>query len=344
LLTLRLQDHVPFEADLHVPPNPELTRLVASTDFILFAERVKRDHQIAIVPSAKFGQGDEAVFKFRCQRSNIDFLGTARDSLEEFLKQHNVGCVSLHLLRGLLLTRTQIQVFPSNAQKQAELFSDAFSYFNSKLLSTRNKDPATETEGSSLVGGQPRPASTADVKALFEGQAGGMMPEDPAVLGFANPLSYDPRRVSEIWQPSSTTPQPAGPTPSQADPSKRDSDPIIQDKVRAAAAGLGHAPGHPRGMSTRTQSLDITSLNFSRALAGSGAGQGPFAPMPPSPGGAGSSPNTASGPYFPGGGPSGHAHHQHSHSTGKGYSYDTALDSVTQGEWGDGGVERRLEC
>ena len=90
---LMWQDHVPFEADLHVPPNPELTRLVSSTDFILFAEQVKRDHQIAISPSAKFGQGDEAVFKFRCQRSNVDFLSTARDALEDFLGQHNVSAV-----------------------------------------------------------------------------------------------------------------------------------------------------------------------------------------------------------------------------------------------------------
>jgi hypothetical protein len=90
-MKLMRQDHVPFEADLHVPPNPDLTRLVTSTEFILFAERVKRDHQIAIVPSAKFGQGNESIFKFRCQRSNIDFLGTARDSLEEWLGQRNVG-------------------------------------------------------------------------------------------------------------------------------------------------------------------------------------------------------------------------------------------------------------
>ena len=113
-----LLDHVPFEADLHVPPNPELTRLATSPEFIVFTERVKRDHQIAIVPSAKFGQGDEAIFKFRCQRSNIDFLSTARDSLEEFLAQHN------------------IQVYPSPPQNRVESFTDAFSHFNSKLLST----------------------------------------------------------------------------------------------------------------------------------------------------------------------------------------------------------------
>lgn len=82
---------MPFEADLHVPPNPELTRLVTSPEFIVFSERVKRDHQIAITPSPMFGQGEEAVFKFRCQRSNIDFLGTARDVLEDWLGQHNVS-------------------------------------------------------------------------------------------------------------------------------------------------------------------------------------------------------------------------------------------------------------
>ena len=113
-----LLDHVPFEADLHVPPNAELTKLATSPEFIVFAEGIKRDHQIAIAPSTKFGQGDEAIFKFRCQRSNIDFLGTARDSLEEFLAQ-----------RG-------IQVYPSPAHKRADSFTDAFSHFNSKLLAT----------------------------------------------------------------------------------------------------------------------------------------------------------------------------------------------------------------
>lgn len=76
---------------MHIPPNAELTTVVSSPDFIHFTERIKRDHQIAISPSAKFGQGDEAVFKLRCQRSNVDFLSTARDALEEFLGQRNVS-------------------------------------------------------------------------------------------------------------------------------------------------------------------------------------------------------------------------------------------------------------
>jgi len=89
---------------------------VTSTEFILFAERVKRDHQIAIVPSAKFGQGDEAIFKFRCQRSNIDFLGTARDSLEEWLGQHNVSTCSSRYCKCVDMKhrfRYTLQMLPS---------------------------------------------------------------------------------------------------------------------------------------------------------------------------------------------------------------------------------------
>lgn len=76
-----------------MPPNPELSRLVTSADFILFTERIKRDHQIAIVPSSKLGLGNEAIFKFKCQRSNVDFLGTAIDALEDWLSQNKVSRV-----------------------------------------------------------------------------------------------------------------------------------------------------------------------------------------------------------------------------------------------------------
>lgn len=76
-----------------MPPNPELSRLMTSADFILFAERIKRDHQIAIAPSPKLGLGNEAIFKFRCQRSNVDFLGTAIDALEDWLSQNKVRYV-----------------------------------------------------------------------------------------------------------------------------------------------------------------------------------------------------------------------------------------------------------
>ncbi|WVR08561.1 hypothetical protein IAU60_005616 [Kwoniella sp. DSM 27419] len=308
-----LLDHVPFEADLHVPPNPELTRLVASPDFILFTERVKRDHQIAIVPSAKFGQGDEAIFKFRCQRSNIDFLGTARDVLEEWLGQHN------------------IQVYPSNAAKRVDSFADAFSHFNSKLLSTGTS--TAEAEGESLVERRQRPVTVStDVRALFNGPGGSFRTAEEGALGFGGSLSYqDPRRgAADLWAGST---QPAR---TESDHSKRDSDPIIQDRVRQASAGHAshtnpHPHNQPRVVSARHQSLDISHLNYSRSLTGS---QAAFGPMPPSPTAANSSPNTATGPYFPHVGP----HPIRANVTGRGGyggsagsgAGDQAVDSVTQ--------------
>ncbi|WVF68055.1 hypothetical protein IAT40_002818 [Kwoniella sp. CBS 6097] len=302
-----LLDHVPFEADLHVPPNPELTRLVTSSDFILFTERVKRDHQIAIVPSAKFGQGDEAIFKFRCQRSNIDFLGTARDVLEEWLGQHN------------------IQVYPSNATKRVDSFTDAFSHFNSKLLSTGTN--TAEAEAESLVERRQRPVTVStDVRALFNGPGGSYRPGDESALGFAGPLNYqNPQRGSDLWPGS------AQPTRTESDHSKRDSDPIIQDRIRQASTGHSNQPPHyhaqSRVLSNRHQSLDIS--HFSRSHSSS---QSAFGPMPPSPTAANSSPNTATGPYFPHVGP----HPIRANVTGRGgygggVSGDAGVDSVTQG-------------
>lgn len=185
---------------------------------------------------------------------------------------------------------------------------------------------------------------TTDVKAIFDGPPYAGVADDLAPTGnkgFAGPLSYhDPRRTSEYWQ----SPQPIRSeivnTPPAIESSihaKRESDPLIHDKVRQATIGPGvplgpgslhghgHGHGHPRGTSARTQSLDITSLNFSRTLSQVGGGLGP---MPSSPGGIlGNGPNTASGPYFPpGSGGSG--------SGGKGYPYDqTGLEGVTTGEF-----------
>ena len=179
-----------------------------------------------------------------------------------------------------------------------------------------------EGEGESLVERRSRPASvTADVKALFNG-SNGQSQHNPSFrsvddsLGFAGPLSYhDPRRVADYWQPSSEA-------------SKRDSDPVIQDKMRmAGTAPQSHAA---RAISARTQSLDITSLNFSRALAGQSSA---FGPVPASPGAASSSPGTAPSQYFPGG----HAPSAlRANVTGRPVSsyeagYDS-VDSVTQGQ------------
>ena len=123
------QDHVPFEADMAVPPHPDLTRICASPDFVSFAERVKRELQVVISPNIKtpIANGSipegptECSFKFRCQRSNSDFLATAREMLEQFLIEHNV------------------HVYPSataRTHQRGDSFTDAFPHFDSKVLST----------------------------------------------------------------------------------------------------------------------------------------------------------------------------------------------------------------
>jgi hypothetical protein len=114
-----------------VPPNSDLPRLSSSTEFINLVERVKRELQVSIAPNFKQplpsngASGTETPtdysFKFRCQRSNSDFLITAREMLEQFLINHN------------------IHVYPSptsQGHKRGDSFADAFPHFDSKVLST----------------------------------------------------------------------------------------------------------------------------------------------------------------------------------------------------------------
>jgi len=115
-----LLDHVPFEADLHVPYAPDIAAVVATHDYVQLVERLKRDLQIAIVAPTRFSQGDDSLFKFHCQRSNIDFLGSAKDALEEYLVSRKVG------------------VYQTNARGWADSYgADAFSHFNSALLPSK---------------------------------------------------------------------------------------------------------------------------------------------------------------------------------------------------------------
>jgi len=117
-----------------VPPSSDLPRVTASPEFNQLVEHVKRDLQVSISPnfkrvnSAANGSGavpettpSEYSFKFRCQRSNTDFLLTAREMLETFLQGHNV------------------HVYPSptsHTHKRNDSFAEAFPHFESKILST----------------------------------------------------------------------------------------------------------------------------------------------------------------------------------------------------------------
>jgi hypothetical protein len=127
------QDHVPFEADMAIPPNADLARLVSSSEFVAFAERVKCELEVDVTAFVQSNStatsstsssnspdtSGEPFFRIRCQRSNSDSVSTAREMLESFLVQNNV------------------QVYQSTGgHKRGDSFTDAFPHFNSKLLST----------------------------------------------------------------------------------------------------------------------------------------------------------------------------------------------------------------
>lgn len=136
-----------------VPPSPDLPVVCSSPEFVAFVERVKREFQVSITPNVKTpapihstngsstsldhpstsqaspqtahiqSQG-EYSFKFRCQRSNSDFLLAAREMLEQFLLNHNV------------------RVYPSptaHTHKRGDSFAEAFPHFDSKVLSTARR-------------------------------------------------------------------------------------------------------------------------------------------------------------------------------------------------------------
>jgi hypothetical protein len=117
-----MQDHVPFEADMVVPPQPDLARVSTSQDFLAFAESMKRDYQVSVISGAI----DESLFKLRCQRSHSDILATVKELLTQFLIGRN------------------IRVYPTHSHRRVDSFTDAFPHFDSKLLSaaTAGSHPA----------------------------------------------------------------------------------------------------------------------------------------------------------------------------------------------------------
>ncbi|TYJ54383.1 hypothetical protein B9479_004971 [Cryptococcus floricola] len=122
---------------------------------------------------------------------------------------------------------------------------------------------------------------------------------------------HQDRRIEELWPIVNPVSQRPAPTRTESDHQKRESDPVINDRIRQASTG--HVPAgshsgalpphrhHPHSQSrinaNRHQSLDISQLNFSRAL--SGGKSSPFGMMPGSPPTLDSSPNTATGGFMP---------------------------------------------
>lgn len=143
-----------------------------------FAERIKRDFQVSIVSVVRKKPNnspslspDECSIKFVCQRSNSDFLITAREHLEQFLLSHDVP------------------VYPTyRTHRRADSFQESLPHFDSKLLSAAhsNKSASFSLPSRHLTTNvAPAPAetsvdrrlrlasSTPDVKAMFDNHSRG---------------------------------------------------------------------------------------------------------------------------------------------------------------------------
>lgn len=110
---------------MSVPYHPDLGRLCASNEFLGLSESLKRDFQVTIVQlsdlpadASSYPLGSKCTFKFICQRSNSDFLATAREHFEQFLVLHNVFTYQ-----------------STGNHKRADSFTEAFPHFDSKVLS-----------------------------------------------------------------------------------------------------------------------------------------------------------------------------------------------------------------
>lgn len=265
-----LLDHVPFEADMSVPPHVDLPHLCTSPDFAAFVERTKREYQVVISPNMKPAVApsqpgsdigpSECTFKFRCQRSNTDALVTAREMLEQFLLDHN------------------FHVYPSptaHTHKRGDSFTSAFPHFNSKLLATmRTRGTESADLGrpsASVVDRRLRMASsTPDVKALFNGTPSYIYNklEEPveAVEELDSP-AYGADEADGHWTPLPPPPIGSGYLHHRSrhseDAIKRGSDSLLESKLRDTLS-------HPRSISNRAQSLDLTH-SLSRITEGSAA-------------------------------------------------------------------------
>ncbi|PWN48570.1 hypothetical protein IE53DRAFT_188135 [Violaceomyces palustris] len=276
-----LLDHVPFEAEFRTPSSPELAQVVATQDFVAMAERVKRDLNIVIVPVIRHRQLTEAVFKLRLNRSNSDFLPTAKDALEDFLISRNIN------------------VYASPDRARSDSFASAFPHFANKLLS---QAAAAESNESFHSSEQARfnerrlraAASTPDIKALFDSPASYNVGHNyttatnsPLITSTLYPSPYggDGRGFgSDVWGAPRNLPASSSinATPSIAPPvssvgiqfpqhNPRLSDDLNLLHRNTETLGVDErmrALRKPRSFAHRAQSLDIGALAAQQAAQG----------------------------------------------------------------------------
>lgn len=246
-----------------------MANLTLSQDFVNLTEKIKRDLNITILPWVdRSGNNEETIIRFCLNRSNVDFLGTSRDLVEEYLVQRSVREVPR--FRFLLLTTDsgesillrQINLYPGSLRPRSDSLADVFAPFNSKLLSTSANMAAGDSVDSR---NDPRPgsdrklrlaASSPNIKAIFDANPGG-----PAS---SYPQQYT-RLPSVVNQPIAEYVPPSGPDP-----------------VTAAAAAAPYPPFYPAANVPRIppqyQHQSHSHVPPSPHLH---FAPGPFAPAPP---------------------------------------------------------------
>ncbi|KAH8120635.1 cytoplasmic protein [Phellopilus nigrolimitatus] len=249
-----LLDHVPFEAEMAIPPSVDITRVCSSPDFLAFTDRIKRDFQVSVVPAVKKGPNSspsvspgECSFKFMCQRSNSDFLITAREHLEQFLVSQNVP------------------VYPTyKTHRRADSFAESLPHFDSKLLSAAHgtKSASFSLPSRRLTNVPAAPevsvdrrlrmaSSSPDVKALFDSHSNSSQPQTSRRLPIQDSVYDSPS--TDYWTPLPMIggQPPIGRTRQTEEPFKRGSDSLLQEKIKEKL-------NKPRSLQNRAQSLDLT--------------------------------------------------------------------------------------
>ncbi|GJJ08826.1 hypothetical protein Clacol_003045 [Clathrus columnatus] len=306
IATAMLLDHVLFEADMPVPPTPELGRLVPTQEFKAFIEQVKAELEVDIIaptesmiPTSGAGSNgtsngvgssmigaEPLFFRMHCQRSNSDSVATAREMLEGFLLKNNVQVYS-HVT--------------STGHRRSDSFADAFPHFNSKLLATTTAgggggvpDSPDYVRNVDLAGSPDQrrvrlATSSPDVKALFHHHSPSYVYKLPEHEEQDEMRGYG----GEYWPSLGPPPLRTGGIPvhrsrHREDPVKRGSDSLLDAKIKEQLT-------KPRSLTNRAQSLDLT-LSLSRISE-----QASRLPPPPSPTGstATSSPTSVTAPLFP---------------------------------------------
>lgn len=259
-------EHVPFEAFLLVPPNPEVPGLCNTSDFGNVVERIRRDYQVNIIAvagnEAPSSQPGEHAFKFFCQKSNSDYLSAAREQFEQFLVLNNV------------------KTYPAAApHKRTDSFTDAFPHFPSKLLSTSSHpdSPDFGSEGS-------RSRTNSELRAQHN--------ETPAYSYTTTTEDYD--EGDDLFESIHDTLAPLPPsrglplskTRAIEDALKRGSDSTLETKLKNSKSLL----------SNRAVSLDLGQYNLHHFQE---AGLPPPSPTGSNEGDGDASPTSATAPSFP---------------------------------------------